>query len=111
MDRSARSVSQPRGKRDSSVSSAYGGAGGTKITITKHTNFSVFTLDWEIHSVLKSLPKKYHLKANFASDSLEKETFLGNFQTLWNFFNTWTGAHSNSGVRARQEKSSVCPSE
>lgn len=28
MDRSARSMSQPRGKRDSSVSSAYGGAGG-----------------------------------------------------------------------------------
>ena len=38
MDRSARSVSQPRGKRDSSVSSAYGqngGAGGTNKTKQK----------------------------------------------------------------------------
>ena len=36
MDRSMRSMSQPRGKRDSSVSSAYGGGGTWKQNKTTH---------------------------------------------------------------------------
>ena len=47
MDRSARSVSQPRGKRDSSVSSAYGGAGGTNKTKNKKNLLEKFWIETE----------------------------------------------------------------
>ena len=38
--------------------------------------------------------------------------FLKQFSNTVFYFNTWTGAHSNSGVRAQNDKkSSVCPSK
>jgi hypothetical protein len=78
MDRSVRSMSQPRGKRDSSVSSAYGvgggGGGGTHIKNDQSLNFStkhVYQKSTEIVGLMGILTHTFLLKITISDRHVE----------------------------------------